>query len=279
MQFTAAQLKRILPNNRDIAKLHAAMIKIFPKYQINTKERISMFIGQCAHESGEFNLMVENLNYSASGLLKTFAKYYRANPALAQQHERKPELIANYVYANRMGNGAPASGDGWRFRGQGFIQLTGRENHTLFARFLNISLEEELLYIRTLEGALEASCWFWTSRNLNSYADRIDIEGATKVINGGKNGLRERTIYVRRALSVLDLSPHSELVTKDRSVLKLGDEGPDVMALQEALSKSGFNVTKDGKFGNGTKAAVQQFQQVNGLLPDGIAGPKTRALL
>ena len=277
MNFTAAQLKRILPNNRDITKLHESMVKIFPKYGIVNLERTAFFIGQCAHESGQFNLMTENLNYSAAGLLNTFKKYY--TPALAAAHAKQPEKIANHVYANRMQNGNAASGDGWRFRGHGFIQLTGRENHTNFARAIGMSLDEELAYIKTLDGAMEASCWFWKTRGLNDFADRRDIEGSTRRINGGLNGLKDRTVYIRKALSVLEMSPAEGNVLPNRDVLRKGMKGPDVFELQVKLSKAGYNVTKDGDFGRGTEAAVMQFQIQNNLAPDGVAGPRTRALL
>jgi len=277
--FSATDLKRILPQNRDPVKLHDAMMRIFPKYDIVTNERIAMFLGQCAHESGQFNIMTENLNYSAAGLLKTFKKYY--NPALANAHARNPEKIANHVYANRMGNGPESSGDGWKFRGHGFIQLTGRSNHTSFYNSLGLGIDAGLAYIKTLDGALESSCWFWKTNGLNAFADRIDIEGATRRINGGTNGLKDRIGYVRKALLVLEEDGKSSVnpAPTKRTVLRFGDKGEDVFELQQKLTKAGFRVSIDGDFGKGTKAAVEQFQTMNKLTADGVAGPKTLALL
>lgn len=272
-EFTPQKLKMIIPNNRDTVKLHAAMSEILPQYNIDTIERVSMFVGQCAVESIEFNVMTENLNYSQTGLLRVFRKYFDANSAKA--YARQPEKIANRVYANRMGNGPESSGDGWKFRGHGFIQLTGRYNHTLFADSMKMSIEEELSYIKTLEGSLRAACFFWANNDLNRYADRLDIVGATKRINGGTHGLAERKRYVRLALTTFEAK---ETVTT-RTFLRKGDRGPDVFDAQQKLSQKGYNVHADGIFGNGTRNAVVQFQTDHGLTSDGVIGPQTKALL
>jgi putative chitinase len=267
--FSVGKLKKVLPNNRDIQNLHSALVNILPKYDIDTMERVSMFIGQCAHESGQFNIMTENLNYSVNGLLKTFPKYF--NAASARIYARNPEKIANRVYANRMGNGNEASGDGWRFRGQGFIQLTGRSNHQRFADFLKIPLDQALVYVRTLPGAIEAACWFWKVNNLNQHSDRLDIKTVTKIINGGFNGLDDRVFYVRKAYTVFG-SKQTEIP----DVLKIGDKGPAVFDLQDKLTRLGYPVSKDGDFGKGTENAVKQFQKNAGLPDSGIVDAKTR---
>lgn len=275
INITPQKLKVILPQNKNVVDICDSMLKILPKYNIDTLERVSMFIGQCAHESNQFTVVTENLNYSEAGLLRTFRKYF--NPATAKQYARQPEKIANRVYANRMGNGSESSGDGWKFRGQGFIQLTGRNNHTNFARFLNMSIDEELSYIRTLDGAMEASCFFWQQTNLNPPSDRMDIRTVTKLINGGFNGLNDRITYVRKAMTVFGDESTDEVI--HRSVLKIGDKGPDVIELQERLNKLGYGVSIDGVFGRGTENAIKQLQKDNNLTIDGVVGPKTRAFL
>lgn len=165
-------------------------------------KRIAGFLAQIAHESGGFNFIIENLNYRAAGLTTTFKKYF-PNLELGKQYERKPELIANRVYANRMKNGDEASGDGWRFRGRGLIQLTGRDNYTKFAEALDMSLEDTTSYLETPNGAVASAGWFWDNNKLNSYCDRGDFIGLTKRINGGTIGLADRQHHYDLALLLL----------------------------------------------------------------------------
>ena len=124
-------------------------------YEINTPERMAAFIAQVAHESGQLTAVKENLNYSADGLMRIFKKYF--TPALAAQYARKPEKIASRVYANRMGNGPEESGDGWKYRGRGLIQLTGKDNYTKFAADMEMTLDEAVEYLETPEGAMESA--------------------------------------------------------------------------------------------------------------------------
>lgn len=170
---------------------------------LSTLNRRASFLAQCAHESGQFTVVSENLNYSAVALQRVFKKYF-PTPELAAQYARKPQLIASRVYANRMENGPESSGDGWKFRGRGFIQLTGKRNYRLCGTALGINLLEDPDYVsRSPVGAIESALWFWTINNLNSYADRDDLKGQTKVINGGYNGLEERLKYYDTAKRVL----------------------------------------------------------------------------
>lgn len=165
-------------------------------------KRAAAFLAQIAHESGGFNAVVENLNYSAKGLMTTFKKYFPTEE-LAKQYERKPEKIANRVYANRMKNGPESSGDGWKFRGRGLIQLTGRDNYTRFSNDLGISLDETVAYLETPEGAVSSAGWFWDNNSLNAYCDRDDFVGLTKRINGGTIGLADRVHHYEIALKLL----------------------------------------------------------------------------
>jgi putative chitinase len=166
------------------------------------KKRAAAFIAQVAHESGGFNFVKENLNYSAKGLRTTFKKYF-ADESTANAYAKQPIKIANKVYANRMGNGDEASGDGYKYCGRGLIQLTGKQNYTKFAADLGISVDETVAYLETPEGAVSSAGWFWDNNNLNSYCDKDDFVGLTKRINGGTIGLEDRKHHYELALSLL----------------------------------------------------------------------------
>jgi putative chitinase len=205
MELTKDQLKKLLPKNPYIDNWHSALSQLFPDYNINTPQRIAAFVAQCAHESGNFMVLKENLNYRAATLRKIFPKYFPTDE-LANEYANKPnkqEAIANLVYANRMGNGPPESGDGWRYAGKGLIQLTGKSNYTWFAASLQISVEDASEYLLTFEGAAQSACWFWETNNLNQWADKGDIVTLTKRINGGTIGLDDRIKHYEHALHVL----------------------------------------------------------------------------
>jgi putative chitinase len=169
---------------------------------LNNHKRVAAFLAQVAHESGGFNFRIENLNYNAKALQLIFKKYYPTEKD-ALFHERKPELIANKVYASRMGNGDEKSGDGWSYRGRGLIQLTGKENYTKFAESIKKPLTEAVAYLETVEGAVESAAWFWTRNNLNDLCDKDDFLTLTKKINGGTNGLEDRKHHYDIALKAL----------------------------------------------------------------------------
>ena len=164
-------------------------------------ERVTAFIAQAGHESGNFSVIRENLNYSAQGLLATFPHYF--NQALAAKYARNPSAIANHVYANRMGNGDEASGDGWKFRGRGLIQLTGRSNYSAFASVVNKSIADVIPYLETPEGATEGAGWFWSTNGLNELADAGQFITITKKINGGTNGLADREAIWATARTII----------------------------------------------------------------------------
>lgn len=204
--LTLQQLQELLPNNPYVEQWHEVLVQLLPDYEINTPQRVAAFIAQCAHESGGFMVLKENLNYRWQTLRKIFPKYFPTDE-LAQSYAAQPnkqELIANLVYANRMGNGTPESGDGYRFCGRGLIQLTGRENYSWFAASLEISVEEAAEYLETFEGAAQSACWFWETNKLNQYADTGDILTLTKRINGGTIGLEDRIAHYKHALDVLN---------------------------------------------------------------------------
>lgn len=175
---------------------------LLPKYEIDSPQRIAAFIAQCSHESGHFEKLVENLNYGVTGLATTWPKRF-TTAELVNKYARQPEAIANFVYSNRLGNGDELSGDGWKYRGRGIIQLTGKYNYQKFADSVGMNLEQVIDYLETKQGATEAACLFWKNNNLNRYADNGDIRGMTKVINGGFLGLSEREENYKKALTIL----------------------------------------------------------------------------
>lgn len=201
--LTKSQLKQMVKNPY-IDHWYDALEQLLDDYEITTPQRVAAFVAQCAHESGNFVFIKENLNYKAASLRKIFGKYFPTDD-LAAAYANKPEMIANRVYANRMGNGDEASGDGYRYCGRGLIQLTGRDNYTFFAGSLDITVEEAAEYLTTFEGAAQSACWFWESNNLNQWADKGDILTLTKRINGGTIGLEDRIKHYNHALHVLGI--------------------------------------------------------------------------
>ena len=202
MQLTVSQLKEMVPGIPYADHWVEALNQLLPDYEINTPKRVAAFVAQCAHESGGFKFLSENLNYKAESLMKIFAKYF-SDMATAKAYEKQPAKIANKIYANRMGNGDEASGDGFKYRGRGLIQLTGKTNYTWFAASLEISPEEAAEYTQTFEGAAQSACWFWETNKLNNEADKGDIKTMTRKINGGFIGLDDRIKHYNHALHVL----------------------------------------------------------------------------
>lgn len=202
MKLTASQLKQMVTGITHADHWIEAFDQLLPDYEINTPKRVAAFIAQCAHESGNFRFLKENLNYKAESLMKTFPKYF-SDRDTANAYAKQPIKIANRVYANRMGNGDEASGDGYRYCGRGLIQLTGKTNYDWFAASLEISATEASEYLETFEGAAQSACWFWESNNLNVEADAGDIKKMTKKINGGYIGLDDRIKHYEHALHIL----------------------------------------------------------------------------
>jgi putative chitinase len=249
---------------------YEAMLEILPLWEVNTIERVAMFIAQCGHESAGFRVLTENLNYSAKALNTIFPKYFRRAGRDANDYHRQPEKIANVIYANRMDNGDSDSGDGWRFRGGGILQLTGRYNYTQFAKAMEMTAEEAVDYVRTKKGALDSACWFWDTNNINKWCDDMDVVGATKRINGGTIGLDDRKKHYLHAMDVLGGDFEEPEVDYNQTIRK-GSRGPLVAEVQEKLDIN----PADGIFGPGTEKIVKHWQSSNGLTADGIVGPKT----
>ncbi len=186
-----------------------AIIAACLRFEINTVRRIAAFIAQMAHES-ELRARQENLNYTASRMSEVWPRRFSvtgkrggAANRRARELAHNPEALANVVYGNRMGNGAPESGDGWRFRGTGPLQVTGRDNMTAFAKCMNMTLDQAVTYARTLKGGIMAAAWFWEENDINRLADTPGVEDESRRINGGTNGLADRRARFDRVVAEL----------------------------------------------------------------------------
>lgn len=280
--ITLEQFSAMIPKNKDPEAWYEAAVPMFEKYEINTTNRLAGFMAQCAHESLDFTRLEENLNYSEKALNGVFGRYFGKGKRNAKEYARKPEKIANYVYQDEfrskrgaMGNTEP--GDGWRFRGRGIKQLTGRNNYTAFGKSVGMGAEEAAEYVATEKGALESACWFWATNKLDKWADNGDIKGLTKKINGGTIGLEDRTRRWEEALAILGGKAPAPKAAKKSApakarTLRKGMKGDDVAKMQKAIG-----VAADGDFGFGTLTAVKKWQKLNGLTADGIVGPATQA--
>ena len=195
-------------NAEKLAKLHISadwvdpLNETFERFGIVTHNQQAMFIGQCSHECGNFRLLEENLNYKAATLMKLWPKRF---PTLekANEYSGNPKKIANSVYSSRMGNRDENSGDGFRFRGRGIIQLTGHSSYFHCGKALGVDFVANPDLVSSPKYAALSGGWFWSTHNLNSPADALDYVKVTKIINGGQIGLDDRIKHVQQALAVL----------------------------------------------------------------------------
>lgn len=209
-------LKQIFPNSTEEnrAKYASPLQLAMMRYNIDNPNRIRAFLAQIGHESGQLSAVVENLNYSAKALRSVFGKYFKTD-AEAEQYARKPEAIANVVYANRLGNGDTKSGDGWKYRGRGLIQITGKSNYNeasqkMYALPLGVDFVDEPELLATPEYAAQSAAWWWENAGLNAIADGLGgandtevFKQITKRVNGGYNGLDDRLAIYERAKTVI----------------------------------------------------------------------------
>ena len=278
--ITVDQLRAMIPTNKEVEAWCEELNKALPKYDITTDQRIAGFISQCAHESMDFNAMSENLNYREETLNKVFPRYFGPGKRNAAEYAKNPEKIANYVYmdefrTSKLGNTQP--GDGWRFRGRGLKQLTGRDNYTRFAKDYDLTAEEAAVWVETKEGALASALWFWNTNKLNAVADTGNVAALTKKINGGDIGLADRQARYTRAMAALGgkiTAAAPAAAATSGGTLRKGSKGDEVKKMQAKLG-----LAADGDFGPGTEAALKKWQAENGLTADGVAGPKTLAKL
>jgi putative chitinase len=202
MAITKEQLESFFEDTDEsiVDAFVAPLNKVFETFEINTSARIAMFLAQVGHESGGLTKTQENLNYKPERLAQIFPKYFHNVDTNAYAHN--PEKIANRVYGGRMGNGPETSGDGYKFRGRGLIQLTGRANYESFAEDMEMDLDAAVAYLGTPEGAAMSAGWFWDQHDLNDWADKQDVTTVTKKINGGTIGLAERKELFEEALEI-----------------------------------------------------------------------------
>ncbi len=213
LEVSAEQLTSIMPDCQDPAGWCGPLNAAMSRFQIaDNPYRVAAFLAQIAHESQELNRVVENLNYSAAALMSTWPKRF-LTLADAEAYARQPERIANRAYANRLGNGDEPSGDGWRYRGRGLIQMTGRGNYTDVGAALGLPLEAQPELLEQPDNASLSAGWFWKSHLLNPLADHQtnDIDDAdfvtiTTKINGGNVGLANRRAYWVTARAALGIA-------------------------------------------------------------------------
>lgn len=200
--ITIDQLAACMPRCREPDLWAPILDEKFFTIGLVEKEQVADFISQTGHESLDYNILEENLNYSRDGLLRTFGKYFRG--VSVDSYARQPKKIASRVYAYRMGNGSEESGDGWRYRGRGILQVTGRDNYAKCSSYIyndkNILLENPDLLLEK-EGAVMSAIWYWDVNNLK---DITDFETLTRRINGGINGIDDRWARYNRAMEVLN---------------------------------------------------------------------------
>lgn len=184
-------LKIAAPTGSDLGNWVDPIQKTFQKFNITTIRQIACFLAQAAHESSDFNHLDESLSYSAQRLMQVWPSRF-PNSDIAQKYAHNPQALGNHVYANRLGNGDEASGDGYKFRGGGLFQLTGRSNYGAFGQSVDMSADEAADYVRTKEGAAMSAGWFFDKNGLDKLAETPGVEDDTRAINGGEIGLADR---------------------------------------------------------------------------------------
>lgn len=280
--ITLSQFQQMIPTNKEATEWYSIAVDFFKKYDIDTVNRIAGFMAQCAHESGDFRNLEENLNYSVDTLLRVFPRYFGNGKADPKDYARNPEKLANYVYMdiNRSKSGALGNtqpGDGWRFRGGGIKQLTGRNNYAAFAKGIGMTTEEAADYVRTKKGAFESACWFWKTNGIAKFADADDIVGMSRKINGGDIGLPDRKERYAKAKTILASSSVkqsfptpvnnqiTDSVTQKAPTIQKGSSGELVKKIQSKLG-----LTSDGTYGPQTESAVKSWQRSNKYIANGI---------
>jgi putative chitinase len=230
--------------------------------------RAEFFLAQLGHESAGLAILEERLNYRPERLLAVFPKYFKTY-AEAKACAADPSKLANRVYGNRMGNGPELSGDGFRYRGRGYIQLTGRDGYRAVGRIAGIDLENKPELVTDPAHALRCACAFWEWKGLHAAADKGDFKSVTRRINGGLNGYQDRLNWLDKVRRTLRASERPPALSRKQLV-----------SLQRALQDRGYNETgaADGLVGPRTLSAIARFRQENGLRAGGIDHAVLRAL-
>ena len=198
MKYTQNLLRQVMP--RAPVGWLEALVEEAPKWGIDTVIELASFAAQLAHESVEFTRLEESLNYSAERLMQVWPKRFPTIEA-ASLYARQPERLANFVYASRLGNGLPASGDGWTFRGRGPIQITGRQNYMHCAFDIGQPVDRQPELLLTPRIGILSACWFWRVNDIDLHDDDLEVRAETRLVNGGEHGLAQRQAYFDKLIT------------------------------------------------------------------------------
>lgn len=284
VQLTVDGLRKIAPKASDsIIKGIVEHQDLLPRYGIDNANRVAHFLGQIACESAGYTRLEENLRYTTTKRLRQVWPRRFPTDAKAKPFVGNPEKLANSVYCNRLGNGSPESGDGWRYRGSGLKQTTGKSNFQAVERETGLPVVKHPEMLRRFPEALHSACIFWRDNRLNRFADAGDVVGLTRRIQGGSGGLADRQTFTKRALQVRwEKGPAVSIETAatQRPLLKRGTSGEHVAYLRQVLTDLGYDVDGPGpSFGPKTEEAVKEFQKARGIDADGKVGRDTWAML
>lgn len=284
-------LKELFPKGREaILEAFAKQAKpVFAEFDISDKpNRLHFFLAQIAHESGGLTVIEENLKYSAKRMTEIWPSRF-PTLAAAEPFASNPEALANKVYANRMGNGTAESGDGWRYRGRGYIQITGRDGYRAIGTAIGIDLEAHPDRASAPEDALRVACGFWKWKKVNALCDEGDFLKVTRLVNGGTTGQADREAWLAKVRKVLkptpaakpkESAPPAKEATKEAA--KPAAAKPtkeEIRKVQQALRAHGFtSVTADGIMGPKTTAAIDKVRRDRGLKPGSIDAALKKAL-
>lgn len=273
--FTAEEIRKVSPRaSPELVQTLVENQKMLADAGIDTRLRVSHFLAQVMTETGGLGRLDENMNYSAAGLVKTFSRKV-VTPEKASQIERQPQVVANWVYRNRLGNGGPETSDGWAYRGSGYLQLTGRTNYRLRGEAIGMPLEQKPDLARQPVPGLSAGIAYWTARRINLAADLSDRDGIRRLVNGGTNGLDESKIWHNLIWTKIyrDRGPFPNESAIEGAVIESDEDIAlsDADALENILIREGF--LEPGAVESGGETAVtdalRAYQESQGLEPTG----------
>ncbi|MGL4964923.1 MAG: glycoside hydrolase family 19 protein [Inquilinus sp.] len=268
-------LKELFPKGREpiLEALAKQSKKVFAEFDMDDRpNRLHFFLAQVAHESGGLSVIEENLKYSAKRMTEIWPSRF-PTLASAEPFAGNPEALANKVYASRMGNGSPDSGDGWKYRGRGYIQITGRDGYRAIGNAIGVNLENDPDRASDPDDALRVACGFWKWKNINAACDEGDFLKVTRLVNGGTTGQADREAWLAKVRKVLKPAPATQ-PAKSAPPTK-----EEIRKVQQALRDRGFtSVTADGIIGPKTNAAIDKVRSDNGLKPGSIDADLKRVL-
>lgn len=268
-------LKELFPKGRQpiLEALAKQSKKVFAEFDMDDRpNRLHFFLAQVAHESGGLSVIEENLKYSAKRMTEIWPSRF-PTLASAEPFAGNPEALANKVYASRMGNGSPESGDGWKYRGRGYIQITGRDGYRAIGNAIGVNLENDPDRASDPDDALRVACGFWKWKNINAACDEGDFLKVTRLVNGGTTGQADREAWLAKVRKVLKPTPANP-PAKSAPPTK-----EEIRKVQQALRDRGFtSVTADGIIGPKTNAAIDKVRSDNGLKPGSIDADLKRVL-